>query len=153
MPMTLHERVGDQENLRGLVEPQAYVNGAWGRVFGVLVDNRWSGPAEARAEGNLVGFQTGLDLFRRTTDSGRRDHVGLLYRLRRIDARPCKGDMGPGGGPLADRWCVGRGLLDAFRPDRLVCRYGLAAELVRHRGDVPLWLHALDPDDRIHGVV
>ncbi|MGN6535709.1 MAG: autotransporter outer membrane beta-barrel domain-containing protein, partial [Mesorhizobium sp.] len=29
---TLHERVGEEENLRGLSEPRAYANGAWGRV-------------------------------------------------------------------------------------------------------------------------
>ncbi len=83
---TLHERVGDQENLRGLVEPRAYVNGAWGRLFGARLDNRWGGTAEARAEGDLVGFQTGLDLFRRTTDSGRRDHVGLYVAYTDHDA-------------------------------------------------------------------
>ncbi|MGN6064026.1 autotransporter outer membrane beta-barrel domain-containing protein [Brevundimonas diminuta] len=83
---TLHERVGDQENLRGLVEPRAYVNGAWGRLFGARLDNRWGGTAEARAEGDLVGFQTGLDLFRRATDRGRRDHVGLYVAYTDHDA-------------------------------------------------------------------
>lgn len=83
---TLHERVGDQENLRGSAEQRTYVNGAWGRMFGGRLDNRWGGTAEARAEGDLVGFQTGLDLFRRTTDSGRRDHVGLYVAYTDHDA-------------------------------------------------------------------
>ncbi|MET4682690.1 autotransporter outer membrane beta-barrel domain-containing protein [Brevundimonas faecalis] len=82
---TLHERVGDEENLRGSAEPRTYVNGAWGRLFGTQLDNRWGGTAEARAEGDLVGFQTGLDLFRRTTDSGRRDHVGLYVAYSELD--------------------------------------------------------------------
>lgn len=83
---TLHERVGDQENLRGSAEQRTYMNGAWGRLFGARLDNRWGGTAEARAEGDLVGFQTGLDLFRRTTDSGRRDHVGLYVAYTDHDA-------------------------------------------------------------------
>jgi outer membrane autotransporter protein len=83
---TLHERVGDQENLRGSAEPRTYVNGAWGRLFGARLDNRWGGTAEARADGDLVGFQTGLDLFRRTTDIGHRDHVGLYVAHADYDA-------------------------------------------------------------------
>jgi outer membrane autotransporter protein len=83
---TLHERVGDEENLRGLVEPRAYVNGAWGRLFGARLDTRWGGTADARAEGDLVGFQTGFDIFRRTTDSGRRDHAGLYVAYTDYDA-------------------------------------------------------------------
>ncbi|SUA92996.1 AIDA-I autotransporter precursor [Pandoraea pulmonicola] len=74
---TLHERVGDEENLRGLSEPRTYANGAWGRVFGQRVSNRWNGTVDASATGNLVGFQTGFDIFRRTTDSGHRDHAGV----------------------------------------------------------------------------
>lgn len=83
---TLHERVGDEENLRGLVEPRAYVNGAWGRLFGARLDTRWGGTADVRAEGDLVGFQTGFDIFRRTTDSGRRDHAGLYIAYTDYDA-------------------------------------------------------------------
>ncbi|WP_150622503.1 autotransporter outer membrane beta-barrel domain-containing protein [Pandoraea captiosa] len=74
---TLHERVGEEENLRDLPEPRAYANGAWGRVFGARVSNRWSGTVDASATGNLIGFQTGLDVYRRTTDSGHRDHAGV----------------------------------------------------------------------------
>lgn len=83
---TLHERVGDEENLRGVVEPRAHVNGAWGRLFGARLSNRWSGAADARAEGDLVGFQAGFDLFRRTTDSGHRDHAGLYVAYTDYDA-------------------------------------------------------------------
>lgn len=45
---TLHERVGEEENLRGLPEPRAYANGAWGRVFGERVSNRWNGTVRVR---------------------------------------------------------------------------------------------------------
>lgn len=74
---TLHERVGEEENLRGLPEPRVYANGAWGRVFGERVRNRWNGTVDASADGNLIGFQTGFDILRRTTDSGHRDHAGV----------------------------------------------------------------------------
>ncbi|WP_170125130.1 autotransporter outer membrane beta-barrel domain-containing protein [Pseudaminobacter salicylatoxidans] len=74
---TLHERVGEEENLRGLPEPRAFANGVWGRVFGERVSNRWNGTVDASATGNLVGFQTGFDILRRTTDSGHRDHAGV----------------------------------------------------------------------------
>lgn len=74
---TLHERVGEEENLRGLPEPRTYAKGVWGRVFGERVSNRWSGTVDASANGNLTGFQTGFDILRRTTDSGHRDHAGV----------------------------------------------------------------------------
>lgn len=90
---TLHERVGDEENLRGLAEPRAYANGAWGRLFGGRVDSRWNGTAGARAEGDLAGFQTGVDLFRRTTDGGHRDHAGL-YVAYTDDDRSLRGLAG-----------------------------------------------------------
>ncbi|MFC4296686.1 autotransporter outer membrane beta-barrel domain-containing protein [Castellaniella hirudinis] len=74
---TLHERVGEQENLRGLPGGRAGANGAWGRVFGERVSNRWSGTVDSSATGNLIGFQAGLDILRRTTAGGHRDHAGL----------------------------------------------------------------------------
>lgn len=74
---TLHERVGEEENLRGLPGPRIYANGAWGRVFGERVNSRWTGTVDASAAGNLTGFQTGFDILRRTTDSGHRDHAGV----------------------------------------------------------------------------
>ncbi|MCZ0737083.1 autotransporter outer membrane beta-barrel domain-containing protein [Phreatobacter sp. AB_2022a] len=74
---TLHERVGEEENLRGGPEARTYANGVWGRVFGERVSNRWAGTVDASATGNLIGFQTGFDILRRTTDSGHRDHAGM----------------------------------------------------------------------------
>jgi outer membrane autotransporter protein len=74
---TLHERVGEEENLRGLPEARAYANGVWGRMFGDRVSNRWNGTVDSSATGNLIGFQTGFDILRRTTDSGHRDHAGV----------------------------------------------------------------------------
>ena len=74
---TLHERVGEEENLRGGPESRAYANGAWARAFGQRVSNRWNGSVDSRATGDLAGLQSGFDLLRRTTESGSRDHVGV----------------------------------------------------------------------------
>lgn len=74
---TLHERVGEEENLRGVPEPRAYANGAWGRVLGERMNSRWSGTADSRADGSLFGLQAGIDILRRTTRGGHRDHVGV----------------------------------------------------------------------------
>lgn len=83
---TLHERVGEEENLRGLLEPRAYANGAWGRVFGQRVNNHWNGTVDAKGDGDLTGFQTGFDVLRRTTDSGHRDHAGVYFAYSDYDS-------------------------------------------------------------------
>jgi len=74
---TLHERVGEEENLRGGPESRAYANGAWARAFGQRVNNRWHGTVGSRADGDLAGLQSGFDLLRRTSEGGNRDHVGV----------------------------------------------------------------------------
>ncbi len=88
---TLHERVGEEENLRGVPESRAYVNGAWGRVFGEHLSNRWGGSVDASATGDLTGFQTGLDILRRTTDSGHRDHAGLYFAYSNYNSSSVRG--------------------------------------------------------------
>ncbi|QHE91183.1 autotransporter outer membrane beta-barrel domain-containing protein [Pandoraea fibrosis] len=74
---TLHQRVGEEENLRGIPEGRTYGNLGWARVFGAHVNNRWTGDVDTKATGNQTGVQAGFDLLRRTTDSGHRDHVGV----------------------------------------------------------------------------
>lgn len=88
---TLHERVGDEEDLRGLPEQRAYANGAWGRVFAERVRSRWKGTADASATGNLAGFQTGFDIFRRTKESGHRDHVGMYLAYANYNSPSVQG--------------------------------------------------------------
>ncbi|WP_280994706.1 autotransporter outer membrane beta-barrel domain-containing protein [Ochrobactrum sp. 19YEA23] len=88
---TLHERVGEEENLRGVPESRTYVNGAWGRVFGEHLSNRWGGSVDASATGDLTGFQTGLDILRRTTDSGHRDHTGLYFAYSNYNSSSVRG--------------------------------------------------------------
>ncbi|KAB0567707.1 autotransporter outer membrane beta-barrel domain-containing protein [Brucella pituitosa] len=88
---TLHERVGEEENLRGVPQSRTYVNGAWGRMFGEHFSNRWGGSVDASAKGDLTGFQTGLDILRRTTDSGHRDHAGLYFAYSNYDSSSVRG--------------------------------------------------------------
>jgi outer membrane autotransporter protein len=76
---TLHQRVGEQENLRGLAQSGHAVNGMWGRVFGELQTHSFSDGANPSVEGNLRGLQTGVDLYRNTTKSHHRDHAGLYF--------------------------------------------------------------------------
>lgn len=88
---TLHERVGEEENLRGLPGSRADANGIWGRVFGERVNNRWNGTVDPGATGNLTGFQTGFDILRRTTDSGHRDHAGVYAAYTDFNSSSMRG--------------------------------------------------------------
>lgn len=84
---TLHERVGEQENLRDLGGRSPYANGAWARVFGERVQSRWSGDVDSRATGSLFGAQAGLDLIRTEPYAGgHRDHAGVYVAHSRYTA-------------------------------------------------------------------
>ena len=78
---TLHERVGDEEDLRNRPRVEGVARGAWGRVigqhgnvggdpFGVL----GSGP---KFNYDIGAFQGGQDLLRRDGADGSRDHAGI----------------------------------------------------------------------------
>ena len=74
---TLHERVGEEENIRDLAGSRAYANGGWARAFGERVRGRWDGTVDASTSGNLIGVQAGFDLLRHQGASGHRDHAGV----------------------------------------------------------------------------
>ncbi|MBR0646624.1 autotransporter family protein [Plastoroseomonas hellenica] len=75
---TLHERVGELDNIRDLTGSRPYANGAWARAFGQRTRNRWDGTAEASAVGNLIGLQAGFDILRtQPYAGGHRDHAGV----------------------------------------------------------------------------
>ncbi len=75
---TLHERVGEEENIRDLVGGSPYANGGWARAFGERSRNRWDGTVDASAVGNLIGLQAGFDILRtQPYAGGHRDHVGV----------------------------------------------------------------------------
>ncbi|WP_160170472.1 autotransporter outer membrane beta-barrel domain-containing protein [Afipia sp. P52-10] len=74
---TLHERVGEEENIRALTG-SGYVNGVWARAIGERTRSRWDGTVDSSANGNLIGVQAGIDIVR--TDpyaGGHRDHLGV----------------------------------------------------------------------------
>ncbi|WP_054312220.1 autotransporter outer membrane beta-barrel domain-containing protein [Mesorhizobium sp. 1M-11] len=74
---TLHERVGEEENIRSLTG-RGYANGGWGRVFGENTRDQWDGTVDSRAAGDLVGIQVGLDIIRTDSYAGdHRDHLGV----------------------------------------------------------------------------
>ena len=84
---TLHERVGEEEQLRGRTDlgKDGYMgNGAWGRLIGHYGhrdgDPRGiyglSGPEFDYRFGAL---QTGLDVYRKENDNGTIDHAGLYF--------------------------------------------------------------------------
>jgi len=79
---TLHERVGEQEQLRDLSGDGFGASGAWARVIGQ--DGQWDaksggiyrdGPS---FDDNMIAVQAGLDLYRDVHDDGARDFAGVL---------------------------------------------------------------------------
>jgi len=86
----LHERVGEQEQLRarGDLRSDAYFNGAWLRVIGE------NGDAEGRRRGvyegsprydyDILAVQVGTDAYAVEGDDGRRDHAGFYLGQGRM---------------------------------------------------------------------
>jgi outer membrane autotransporter protein len=52
---------------------------AWGRVIGQHIDNRYRAFADPRASGQLLGFQSGIDLWRGEWLPGHRDAAGIYF--------------------------------------------------------------------------
>jgi outer membrane autotransporter protein len=80
---TLHERVGEEEDLRG--RPAASQMGFWSRFLAVHGQQEGdplgifgSGP---RFQYDFYGFQVGQDLYRREQRDGSRDHAGVYFAL------------------------------------------------------------------------
>jgi outer membrane autotransporter protein len=92
---TFHERVGDAaadaacltatpDNTAVITKaPPAPVNNCrpavWGRVFGQQIDNRYRAFADPRASGQLVGLQTGVDVWRSSLIPGHSDSAGFYF--------------------------------------------------------------------------
>lgn len=90
---TLHDRVGEEENLRRnpSLNDRESTPGVWTRVFG------WSGDREGRHTGvaneftpefdyDLYGLQAGVDIWRHTNDKGVRQHAGATLAYGRATA-------------------------------------------------------------------
>ncbi|MDR0786509.1 MAG: autotransporter outer membrane beta-barrel domain-containing protein [Gemmatimonadota bacterium] len=90
---TLHERVGDEENLRRQPENRSLLNGLWARALGEHQTNSFTGAGDASVDGNLWGVQAGLDLYRHTTDSGHRNHFGALGSYSSFSADGVRGNV------------------------------------------------------------
>jgi outer membrane autotransporter protein len=81
---TLHERIGDTLTAAN-VAPSSLASGVdpsvWGRVFGQQIKNHYEAFADPRADGSLIGFQSGFDLFRGSIlpIDGHRDAAGLYF--------------------------------------------------------------------------
>jgi outer membrane autotransporter protein len=99
---TLHDRIGDTSLAANSGTPCPAVGGtpdgilrkapakaptdcldagwgpsAWGRVLGQQIDNHYRAFADPRASGQLLGFQTGIDLWRGEWMPGHRDAAGV----------------------------------------------------------------------------
>ncbi|HEY4249925.1 MAG TPA: autotransporter outer membrane beta-barrel domain-containing protein, partial [Roseomonas sp.] len=89
---TLHERVGEEENIRDLQSDSPYANGGWARAIGERSRNRWDGTVEARATGDLFGMQAGFDIIRtRPYAGGHRDIAGVYVAYTNYDAPSVSG--------------------------------------------------------------
>ncbi len=106
---TLHDRIGDPlpsantgapcqaggDTRDGIVRkaPANCLNAGWGpsvwaRVFGQQIDNHYQAFADPRASGQLLGFQSGIDLWRGESMPGHRDAAGIYaaYANSNVDA-------------------------------------------------------------------
>jgi hypothetical protein len=78
---TLHERVGEEEHLRGSARSNTLASGAWGRIIGQFGQRDGdragiygSGP---QFDYSFGAFQVGQDFLRWDNLDGSRDHAGL----------------------------------------------------------------------------
>jgi outer membrane autotransporter protein len=77
---TFHERRGEQ---RVLADTES-LSATWGRLFGGSLEQGWSGTVEPSFDGSVVGFQAGLDVFGRDSDTGHGDRAGLFLGYSRL---------------------------------------------------------------------
>ena len=114
----------------------------WGRVLGQQIDNHYGAFADPRASGQLLGFQSGIDIWRGEWLPGHRDAAGIYvgYANANVDVSGLvTNEAATGyvlrhtGGLNLDAWSGAR-LLDALRPGRLVPRRGGAGDAVSRLG-------------------
>jgi outer membrane autotransporter protein len=88
----LHDRVGEEEQLRGMPHSgdRDTTNGAWARGL------YWNGHHDGGSLGvysdqgptfdyEMEALEAGLDIYRHEDDQGRRDHAGAYFALGRVD--------------------------------------------------------------------
>ena len=121
----------------------------WGRFFGQTIHNNYQAFADPSANGDLGGFQGGIDLLHGSLIAGqaRRARRPLWRLWRRARRRERPGHQSGGDGlcpqPHLDPMnlptlVVGGRLLDAYRARRLVSRRRAARDLVLRLGQHPV---------------
>ena len=83
---TLHERVGEEEQLRGRADlSQGYANGVWGRILAHHGEREGDGilGTGPKYDYDFFAFQAGLDVYRREYQDGSRDHAGTYFAIGR----------------------------------------------------------------------
>ncbi|MDR0788372.1 MAG: autotransporter outer membrane beta-barrel domain-containing protein [Gemmatimonadota bacterium] len=89
---TLHERVGEEENLRGQAEKRSVLNGIWARMLSERQTTSFSGAGNASVNGTLWAMQGGLDLYRHTTAGGSRNHFGTVGSYSGFSSNKLRGN-------------------------------------------------------------
>jgi len=87
---TLHERAGEQENLRAdstSSDKNTVLTGAWGRMFGQSYQDRYVSIVSPETKTTIAGFQIGADLYRHQRDDGQRDHAGVYFAIGNAAAK------------------------------------------------------------------
>ncbi|PSH69417.1 autotransporter outer membrane beta-barrel domain-containing protein [Phyllobacterium brassicacearum] len=79
---TFHERRGEQS----ITKSEENFSAAWGRVFGQSHEQSWSGTVDPSVDGNLYGFQMGLDMLGRESEGGHSDVAGLFFAYSNFNA-------------------------------------------------------------------
>jgi outer membrane autotransporter protein len=75
---TLHQRMGDDLERAGQQDADHDERG-WGRVFGGSIQVHQNGVTAPELDGNLAGFQAGLDLYQAAQANGERQHNAGFY--------------------------------------------------------------------------
>ncbi|WP_321940131.1 autotransporter outer membrane beta-barrel domain-containing protein [Paraburkholderia sp. J8-2] len=77
---TMHERIGDTlTDAGGGTSSAGIAHSAWVRVFGQQVDNRYQTYTDARANGQMLAMQAGLDVWRGSFIPGHHDAAGVYF--------------------------------------------------------------------------
>jgi outer membrane autotransporter protein len=77
---TMHERIGDTlTDAEGGASSGGVAQSAWARVIGAQIDNRYQTYTDARANGQAIAVQSGLDLWRGSFLPGHHDAAGVYF--------------------------------------------------------------------------
>lgn len=79
---TFHERRGEQS----IVTSSSNFSAAWGRAFGQSHQQSWAGTVSPSVDGNVYGFQAGLDMLGYESSGGHYDIAGLFFGYSDFDA-------------------------------------------------------------------